>query len=105
MHTTSADAPASKIRAGRRRFNLVPIAEIAPWPTTPSIKIGKVSARSWLKPIYSGQRQHALKDRHKADQNDEKFEKVRQTTVTHKIIDGPETNCADDAYNQNSNQN
>jgi hypothetical protein len=59
----------------------------------------------WLKPINSRQRQHPLKDRPRADQHHEYFEKISQTTVPDEPFDGPKTNCADNANNQNPNQN
>jgi hypothetical protein len=55
----------------------------------------------WLKPINSRQRQHPLKDRPRANQHHEQFEKICQTAVINKLFDGPKTNCADDANNQN----
>jgi hypothetical protein len=54
-----------------------------------------------LKPINSHQRQHPLKDRPQADQYHEQFEKISQTTVINEFFDGPKTNCADHANNQN----
>jgi hypothetical protein len=56
---------------------------------------------SQLQPNYSGQRQHPLKNRGQADQHYEQFEKACQTTLINKLVDGPKTNCADDANNQN----
>ena len=50
-----------------------------------------------LKPINSQQGQHPLKDRPDADQHDEQFEKVCQSTVVDELFDGPKTDCADDA--------
>jgi hypothetical protein len=55
-----------------------------------------------LKPINSGQYKHALKDRPCADQHHEYFEKIGKTTVRDELFDGPKTNGADDANDQNS---
>ena len=55
-----------------------------------------------LKLIDSRQWQHPLKNRAKADQYHEQFQKICQTTVISEFFDGPKTNCADDANNKNA---
>ena len=69
-----------------------------------SIKIWWHRREPRLQPINSRQRQHPLKDRPEADQHHEQFEKACQTTISNKLIDGPKTNCTDDANNQNPDQ-
>jgi hypothetical protein len=41
-----------------------------------------------------------MKDRRQADQNHEQFEKICQSAIINKLIDGPKTNRADDNDNQ-----
>ncbi|MGA7390742.1 MAG: hypothetical protein WBW99_22855 [Pseudolabrys sp.] len=57
----------------------------------------------WLKPSNSRQWQHPLQDSAQADQHHKQFEKICQATIVDELFDGPKTNCADDANDQNPN--
>ncbi|MGO9005500.1 MAG: hypothetical protein ACLQIQ_17980 [Beijerinckiaceae bacterium] len=62
---------------------------------------GRLRREPGLEPINSSQRQHPLKDRRQAEQHDQQFEKVRQTTISNKPVDGPKANGTDNQNNQN----
>jgi hypothetical protein len=57
-----------------------------------------------LQPINSRQRQHTLKDRRQAEQRHQQFEKACQAGFIDKPVNGPKTNCTDDADNHNPDQ-
>ncbi|MGP8119106.1 MAG: hypothetical protein ACLP8B_01110 [Xanthobacteraceae bacterium] len=57
-----------------------------------------------LKPIDPQKRQHALQDRRQADQHHQQFEQACQAGFVDKLVNGPKTDRADDANNQNPDQ-
>jgi len=57
-----------------------------------------------LQSTNSRQRQNPLKDSRETDQHHEQLEKICKSSIADKLVDAPETNRADDANNQNTDQ-